>query len=104
MAIRTRCEEFICSIFYGKHHLEVDCTLLARELERVISNYDALTDVERSRAPATVHWEAKSFFAICMSPTDKVPDNQYAEAHYVIQVRGSAAGNSAMNKPNVLEN
>lgn len=48
------------------------CTLLARELERVISSYEALSEAERSRVPATMSWKSESFVANDMNHTDKI--------------------------------
>lgn len=96
----TRREGLTCYMCYAKHHLAVECTLPARELERLISNCEALTKAERGWVPGTMYWKAESFVAYDMKPSDKIPAAQYAEAHAVIQVRGSAAGISAMNQPN----
>lgn len=89
---------------YGKDHLAVEYTLPARELELVISNFEALNEAKRSRMPATMYPKAKRFVTNDMSPADKTPAALYAETHPVIQARGPDARNSAMNKPIVPGN
>lgn len=76
---QTRREELIFYMWYGKHHMAVECTLPARALERVISNYEALTKAEQSRVPTTLHCKEKSFVANDMNSADKISAAQYAE-------------------------
>lgn len=90
-------------MYYGNHHLTVKCTLSARELERVISNYEALTEVKRSKVPATMHLVVKSFVGNDLSPAEKITASQYIEAHSFVKVRGPAARSSPMSKPNGSE-
>ncbi|CAN8072210.1 unnamed protein product [Agarophyton chilense] len=62
----------ICYSCYGKHYLSAECTLPAKDLSRIMTNYEALSEEERSRVPAGMYWKAKSWFSQTpMRRTDK---------------------------------
>ncbi|CAN8069068.1 unnamed protein product, partial [Agarophyton chilense] len=64
---------------YGKHHLSAECKLLAKNLSRIMTNYEALSEEKRSRVPAAMYWKAKRWFSQTpMRRTDK-PVVQNAE-------------------------
>lgn len=58
---------------------------------------------EGSSIPAIMYWKAKHFVADDTNPADRLPVNQYTEAHPVIPAHGQASGNYVINKPNVSE-
>lgn len=54
-------DSLICYCCYGKHHTAPECTLTAREVFKIVLNYEALTEEERDRVPANAYWNAKSW-------------------------------------------
>ena len=51
-----------CHSCYRRGHLSPECLLPLREFHQVIANYEALTEEEKARVPATSYWRAKSQF------------------------------------------
>ncbi|CAN8063203.1 unnamed protein product [Agarophyton chilense] len=77
--LTNRRDGLICYSCYKKHHLSAECTLPAKDLSRIMTNYEALSEEERSRVPAGMYWKAKSWFSQTpMRRTDK-PVAQNAE-------------------------
>lgn len=103
-AFRPRREGLICHVCYGRHHLAAECTLPARDLERVISNYESLTDAERSRVPATMYWKAKAFVAGDPNRVGGIPTTQNVEHSQAGQIRGPPAVAVTAYAPNKSEN
>ena len=66
-------QRFICHLCYRKGHVSTTCILPARDLYKVVWNYESLTPEERARVPATSYWRAKALF-----PDGRAaqPDNQ----------------------------
>ncbi|CAN8069229.1 unnamed protein product [Agarophyton chilense] len=96
------CDGLICYSCYGKHDLSAECTLPAKDLSRIMTNYEALSEEERSRVPEGMYWKAKSWFSqTLMRRTDK-PFAQNAE---VLQP-GTPVGRGAFeaNQPVQPEN
>ena len=52
--------KLICHICYRVGHTAPDCILTVREMFRIVANYEALEDEERSRVPANSYWRAKN--------------------------------------------
>lgn len=59
-----------CYHSYVHYYLAVECTLPARDLTRVVTNYESLNDAERARVPARAYWKTKACFT---------PDSHYRE-------------------------
>ena len=52
--------KIICHICYRVGHTAPDCILTVREMFRIVANYEALEEEERSRVPASSYWRAKN--------------------------------------------
>ncbi|CAN8062282.1 unnamed protein product [Agarophyton chilense] len=72
--LTNRRDRLICYSCYGKHHLSAECTLPAKDLSRIMMNYEALSEEKRSRVPAGLYWKAKVGFLRhqCAGPTSQL--------------------------------
>ncbi|CAN8075287.1 unnamed protein product [Agarophyton chilense] len=56
-------EALIFYLCYGRHHLSSECTLPAKDLVRVLTNYETLSEEERTRVPAGIYWKVKGWLS-----------------------------------------
>ncbi|CAN8076121.1 unnamed protein product [Agarophyton chilense] len=89
--LTNRRDGLICYSCYGKHQLSAECTLPAKDLSRIMTNYEALSEKERSRVPTGMYWKAESWFSQTPMRRKDKPVAQNAE---VLQP-GTPVGRSA---------